>query len=433
MSPQGNDSPVSGSAIEEKTLDKESMIEFLAPDEKEVETLDLEKPKKETKPEEEKEEKGKVKEEKEEKEEKEVELSLEEELEQELAEPKEDELDLVAPPSRREILTKYPTLFKDFPYVEKAIYREQKYSELLPTINDAKEAVEKAQQLEQYETEFKSGSTESFLTKIRDTDKESYNKVVDNYLPTLFKIDQSAYYHTVGNVIKHTIISMIREATAKGDEDLSAGAAVLNKFIFGSDQFTYPTRLSKEETVSDDAKKQEDELTKKRKEFTEKQFTIARDSLGTKVDNTIKATVDKFIDPNDVMPEFVKKHASREVIEGLEEAIKKDIKFKNIFDKLWKRAFDTDFNAESMDRIQKAYLSKAKTLLPHLISKARAEALKGIRKSNGDGNDEKDRRGHLPVGKTRSSTASTSGNARGNTKPVIPKGMSTLEYLNSED
>jgi hypothetical protein len=420
-------------AIEDKTLSKEDLIEFLDEEDDKPETLELDKPKKEEKAKETKDgkdEDDKTKEDKTEKEEKV--LSLEEELEKELEEPDEEtELDLVAPPSRREILTKYPTLFKDFPHVEKAIYREQKYSELLPTIKDAQQAVERSQQLEQYENELKSGSTESLLSSIRDKDKEAYAKVVDNYLPTLFKVDQSAYYHTVGNVIKHTIISMIKEAKSGEDDDLSAAAAVLNKFMFGSDQFTYPTKLSKEEAIDDTSKKKLDEVSQKEQEFNKRQFEIARDSLGTKVDNIIKATIDRVIDPNDSMPEVVKKYASREVLEGLEEAINKDVRFKNIFDKLWKRAFDSNFNAESMDKIQKAYLSKAKTLLPHLISKARVEALKGLKKTNG--NDDKDKRGHLPVGKVRSSTTRDSGNAKGDSKQFIPKGMSTLDFLNQDD
>lgn len=419
-------SPAAGAAIEDKVLDKESVIEFLAPDEGSPETLDLEKPKKE-KPEEkeDKEEKG-------DKEEKE--LSLEEELEKELEEPDEEtDLDLVAPPSRREILTKYPTLFKDFPHVEKAIYREQKYAEYFPTIPDAKAAVEKVQQLDKYESEFKNGSTESLLSKFRDTDKEAYHKIVDNYLPSLYKTDQSAYYHTVGNVIKHTIISMLRDAKeGEQGDDLKAAAAVLNKFIFGSEQFTYPTRLSKDEPVDDNSKKKSDEISQREKEFNQRQFESARDTLGTKVDNIIKNTIDKVIDPSDSMSTIEKEYSTDKVIKGLEDAIRKDLRFKAVFDKLWERAFSSNFNAESMDRIQKAYLSKAKTLLPHLISKARADAIKGRNKNNG--NDEKDRKGHLPVGKTRSSTTRPGGNAnQSNSKPAIPRGMSSYEYLNSDD
>lgn len=419
-------------AIEDKALDKESLIEFLGEDDgkEQSETIELEKPRKESK-------KGGEEEKKttEETDGEEKELSLEEELESELEEPKTDEeLDFVAPPSRKEILTKYPTLFKEFPHIEKAIYREQKYAELLPTIKDAEAAVEKSSLLDQYEKDITNGSTESMLSAVRDNDKEAFAKVVDNYLPTLFKVDQASYYHTIGNVIKHTILSMVKKSQADSDEDLGNAAGILNKFIFGTDTYSHPTKLSSESTSdNDETKKKVDEISQREQAFLERQFTTARDTLGTKVDNMVKNTVDKVIDPNDTMTEYVKSKATRDVLDSLEEAIKSDTRFRVVFDKLWERAFETNFNSESMDRIQKAYLSKARTLLPQLIQKSRREALRGLGRRN-DTDDTKDRKGHLPVGKTRSSTTLTGGNAKGDkTKITVPKGMSTLDYLNSDD
>lgn len=421
-------------AIEDKALDKESAIEFLGQEDEPTETLDLEDKKT---PKADKEDKKETKEaaddKKETSEEEDKELSLEEELESELNEDLDEdeaEVDAVAPPSRREILAKYPDLFKNFPQVEKAIYREQKYAELLPTIADAKTAVEKATQLDKYESEMRSGGSVSLLEAVRDNDREAFAKVVDEYLPTLYKVDQSAYYHIVGNTIKHTILSMVRDANEKQDEDLKAAAAILNKFVFGSETFTHPTKLSKTESVSDDEKRKETEISERERSFNERQFTNARDTLGTKVDNIIKATVDKVIDPTESMTGFVKKHATNEVLQGLEEAIKKDTRFRAVFDKLWIRAHANDYDAESMDRIKSAYLSKAKTLLPFLIKKARTEALRSNKKTD---TTDKDKRGHLPVGKTRTSTSLASGNAKGSDKKEsVPKGMSTLDYLNSD-
>src|SRR6188508_1980225 len=66
------------------------------------------------------------------------------EIEEELAGPKEEDLELTTPVRRKEILAKYPKLFKDFPYLEKAYYREQQFTEINPTIEDARVASEKA-------------------------------------------------------------------------------------------------------------------------------------------------------------------------------------------------------------------------------------------------------------------------------------------------
>src|SRR6187399_1594582 len=73
------------------------------------------------------------------------------EIEEELDGPKEEDLELMTPVRRREILAKYPKLFKDFPYLEKAYYREQQFTEVYPTIQDARAAHEKSQILDRVE------------------------------------------------------------------------------------------------------------------------------------------------------------------------------------------------------------------------------------------------------------------------------------------
>lgn len=434
MSPQPSDTPTITPPIEDKALDKESVIELLGEDDKEQETIELDDAAKKSASDKQKEDKKSGKEDSsKDSEEGEKESTLEEELEEELQEPDDDKLELVEAPSRKEILSAYPDLFKKFPQLEKSIYRERAYSEILPTIEDAKLAAEKASLLDKYDTEIMNGSTESLLSTVKDSDKESFAKVVDNYLPTLFKVDQHAYYHTIGNVIKHTIISMVRDGKEQDSEELGSAAAILNRYIFGTTQFTHPQKLSQTEVQDTESKQKEEEISRKEREFLERQYNTARDDLGGRVDNILKASVDKFIDPNESMSDYVKKNATREVLEGLEDLISRDTRFKTIYDRLWERAFENDFDRESMDRIKSAYLSKAKTLLPVLIKKSRNEALKGVNRKATDESNQRDKRGPLPVGKTRSSTTPSSGKSNNSGGKSIPRGMSTLEYLNSDD
>ena len=427
--------PVSDTTpIEDKALSREDVIDFLSEDSTEQEVIELEKDTKKTKEDKIKEDKKETKEEvKEGDEEEKVETkSLEDEIEEELEEPDEEKLELIAPVGRKEILAKYPEIFKDFPYLEKAYYRERAYTEILPTIEDAKVAVEKAERLDTYEAEIMGGSTETLLQAVLNTDRESFSKVVDNYLPTLYKVDESAYYHTIGNVIKHTIMTMVRDGKEHGTDELIQAADVVNQYIFGTKQFTPPQRLAKDE-VKDDAK--ESEVDEREVQFTQRQFEVAKNDITTRTDNILKSTIDKNIDPNESMTDYVKKSATREVFDTLERVISEDTRFRTVLDKLWERAFNDDFSTESMDRIKSAYLSKAKTLLPSIIKKSRNEALRGLGKRVRDDSDTdtKDKKGPLPVGKTRSSSTSPqSGKADKDKAKAIPRGMSTLEYLSQD-
>ena len=410
-------------------MSKDDMIDFMSDDEPEKEQIPLEeitpksKPPKDTgkKVDDEEEEDTETKEDETE------EVDELKEIEDELQEPTEEQLELVTPVRRREILKKYPNLFKDFPYLEKAYYREQQYTELLPTIVDAREAVEKSQTLDRFEQDVISGNTETILRAVKETDPNSFNKIVDNYLPTLKKVDENAYFHVISNVSKHTIVAMAQEAQRTKNQQLQAAAHILNQFVFGTSEFQPPTNLAKPEKPED--KSRENKISEREQKFIQQRFETSRDELNTRVNNSLRNTIEAHIDPKESMSDYVRKNASRDALDTLEDIINKDSRFKNLVDKLWEKAFQEDFSKPSIDRIRSAYVSKAKTLLPSVIKKARNEALRGMGKRVREDEETTSKKGPIAAGRPRSQTPTT---GRTTNAKEIPKGMSTLEFLNSD-
>jgi len=342
-----------------------------------------------------------------------------ESLVEDLEEPDEEKLELTTPVRRREILKKYPNLFKDFPYLEKAYYREQQFTEILPTIDDAKQAVEKAETLDKFETDLMSGNTETILKTVRDTDPNSFYKIVDDYLPALARVDEKAYQHVLSNVSKHTIIAMVQEGRRSQNEALLSAAQLLNQFVFGTSEFTQPDKLSKDAPKNDDASTK---LERDRQEFTRQKFESTRGDLNTKLNNSLKSTIEANIDPRSSMSSYVKNNAIRDANEQLNTLITGDKRFGIIIDRLWKNAFEHDFNKESVDRIRSAYLSKAKTLLPSVIKKARIEALKGMGKRVKENENDDSDKNPIKKEKSRSNNSDKS-------DKMASKGKSTLEFL----
>ena len=104
-----------------------------------------------------------------------------------------------------------------------------------------------------------------------------------------------------------------------------------------------------------------------------------KDDLQTRADNVLRSTIDGHIDPNGTMTDYVKNHATQEAFDTLEDLISKDTRFRGLLDKLWEKSISEGISTkESTDQIKSAYLSKAKTLLPSVIKKARNDALKGL-------------------------------------------------------
>lgn len=290
-------------------------------------------------------------------------------------ETQEDDLD--APPKKRELLTKYPDIFKTFPWFEKMIYRDRQYTELFGSFDDAKEVAEQAQILQNFEKDLVSGNTETILKQVKENDPKAFDKIVDNYMVTLSKVDKEAYVEVCGNIGKHIIRDLVNEATnVKGmnkeqAELLHQTALVLNQYLFGSSTYTPPK--ARVETKPND---EEEKLNREKSDFTRQKYETSRDELQTRVDNTLRATITDYIDRNNEMSAYVKKNAINDAMKLLHTTIGNDAAFRKNLDKLWESAFSERFNQNSLGRIKSAYLGRAKALLKPIISKARAEALK---------------------------------------------------------
>jgi hypothetical protein len=414
-------------------MGKEEMIEFLKDDE-EIEKIPLKeddkkdekdkiKDKEKTKEDEIKAEDEKDKDE--EKDEGEEELK---EIEEELEEPPEEKLELMAPARRRDILKKYPTLFKDFPYLENAYYREQQFTEIFPTPADAKDALEAKDTLNKFETDLDSGNIENVLKAVKSASPKSFNKVVDNYLVTLGKIDPGAHQHVIGNIIKHTVMAMVAEGKRKGNDELNEAAEKIYEFVFGTSDFKPPSNLNREE--SDKEESENNKLKEERQAFTKQKFEAANNDLDTRINNSIKKTIEANIDPKTSMSDYVRRNASRDAMDTLTDLIEKDTRFKTLIDRLWEKAFESNFSQNSLDNIKSAYFSKARTLLPSVIKKARNEALRGmgkrVREDESDSTPEKEsKEDKEPSRSHRTSDKNTE-------KGKVPKGMSTLEFLSQD-
>lgn len=285
----------------------------------------------------------------------------------------EDELNIDAPPRKREILKEFPEIFKKFPFLEKMMYRDKEYTELFGSFDDAKEIAEKSDIFNNFETQLLAGNTEDILKNVKEADERAFNLIVDDYLPTLAKVDKEAYFHVVGNLNRRLIMEMVQEANDTNNDDLKQAALLVNQFVFGTAKFTAPTNRvdkSKDDKV--------DEVEQERLSYTKERFETARDDLQSQVDNTLRATIFEYIDPKGNMSSYVKKNAVADAMRILTSAIANDPSIVKNLDRLWRASFEGKFSKDSLSKIKSFYLSKAKGNLRNAIIKARTEALKEL-------------------------------------------------------
>jgi len=321
-----------------------------------------------------------------EKEEDELELKEpDEEDEEKLDLTKEDDFEIQTPPRKKEILKKYPELFKDYPFLEKMMYRDRQWNEIFGSFDDAKELADKAEVFSNFENQLLAGNTTDILNEVKEADKAAFDKIVDDYLPALHKVDKEAYYQVVGNLNRRLILEMVQEANDTNNDDLKQAALLVNQFVFGTSKFTAPQNRTQNNNG------QQNEVQQERINFVKERFETARDDLQTKVDNTLRATISDYIDPKGVMSSYVKKNAVTDAMKILTSSIARDPSVIKNLDTLWRTAFNTKFSKDSLSKIQSFYLSKAKGNLKNAILKARSEALKDLAPRHRETDDDTDR------------------------------------------
>jgi hypothetical protein len=333
----------------------------------------------------------------------------------------DDDIDVAAPPRKREILAKYPDIFKTFPFLEKMLYRDKRYSELFGSFDDAEEAAEQVQSFKEFEGQLLAGDTATILGEIKESDPKAFDKIVDNYLPTLYKVDKDAYFHVINGYTKRIIVEMATEGKKLQNDDLIAAAALINQFFFQSTEFTpHKPRTTQEK---DSAK---EEVEKERLDFVKERFETARDDMQTRVDNKLRATINEYIDPRGNMSSYVKKNAIADAMSNLQELMGDDASMVKSMDNLWRSSFESKFSKDSLTRIESFYLGRAKRLLKSAIIKARTEALKDAtpsRKSREDDEEEAPRkRGIIPAGRPSRPKAETG----------MKKGESVAEFFSRD-
>jgi len=340
-------------------------------------------------------------------------------------EEKEEEVDedpTLIHASPKQILKKYPKLFEEFPSLKKAYYREQQYSEVFPSVVEAREASEKAQILDDFEGSLLKGNTKDILKTVKEKNPNAFNKIVDSYLDTLREVDSNAHLHLISNITKDIITHIAKAGKTANDDDLLATAARIHEFFFGKTEWVPPQKLAKEE------KEEDNEIERERQELLQERLDIATNEVTDKIENTLKSTIRAYIDPKELMTSYVRGKAEEDVLKNLYTEIRKDTRFSRAYDDLWKEAAKTKFSKPSLDKIKAAFNAKAKTLLRPLIQASREAALKDARQNNRDESDSNKRKGHVAIGKP----ASQSSNRQTTSKKEIPKGMSTLDFFNMD-
>lgn len=258
----------------------------------------------------------------------------------------------------------HPKLLKEMPELRSTIFREQKYTELLPTIKDAEQAVEAMDILSGLQQEIVSGSSEKFIKSVNELGDGVLEGFLGNFTNALYEISKDTYLNFMYPEFK----KVLRAAARNSDERISAAAHNLHHFIFGDADFNAEVGLS---TKKKDPR--EDKVAVREQEFENKQLNSARQDVGQSCEKRLKFNIMKPLQDAGIS-KLQAKFLEDEIFRRVDSATAKDVRHMGNIRHLWDRARKEGYTSEGKDRIINAYLSRAKLLVPKYRQQVLSEA-----------------------------------------------------------
>lgn len=315
--------------------------------------------------------------------EEEKEPEKEEETEEEETEEKEEEEeDKEEDKEQTEVLTrvelkdvtkKFPTLFKEFPELREAFFREQKFTELFATIEEANKVIEDADAYNELASAVMSGNTERLLSEIKENDSKAVKKFATNFLPTLHKMDGDLFLDVVSPVIDSYIKSVYNKGKQANTEEerkqLVNAAMIVRRAIFGGEYKDI-------EGVSDSIIKKSDKSEEDKKDDEDKNRNLQAKytALVQEVSNSCYGLLDKEIEKG--FPDLkgrAKSMAVKAVKDLVGEEMEKDKAHLERMNRLWQREQRNGFSGTLKSSFTTTFLSKAKTLIPKYRTEVRKD------------------------------------------------------------
>lgn len=280
----------------------------------------------------------------------------------------EEEQALLGQTPYQAIKTKYPKLFKEFPELRQTFFREQQYSELFPTVDDARDAAERVGVLAPIEQGLLAGRAAELVESLARTDERVLQSVAKDFLPKLYAQNKEAFYSAVDPVLKN----FIRSALAKGEKESNANLINAAKWMSNFAYGTFEPPTAEEPPARPDPERER--LEREKQEFFNARYQQARTEVLEGSVGQLIREVQKTIDPEKKATDYMRDVLTQRVMEELDTVLQSDRRHMNQMNSLWRRGMAAGMTPDWKARIKNAYLARAKTVLPQIRAKVRRDS-----------------------------------------------------------
>jgi hypothetical protein len=313
----------------------------------------------------------------------------------------------------RALKESYPKIFKEFPELKDVIFQNREYNKIYGSVEDAIEAREKAQILDEISATTLKGDPTELIAALEKTERGSTEQFATNLLTEIRRNNSDAYYRVTDPVIASALKAAESHASKSGDKNLLLATKYLSNFVFGAQEIPAFNGNQRKEKDPERIKFERERAAEQEARNSEHQKTIY-DYTEKKLDLMIR----EGLDPDNVYNEFVKEALADKVMSRIGATLKADKAFQGQMSALWKKAHKEGFTRESKQRIAHTYLAKARRIMPAIRSKIRGEA-----KTDSNGNN----------GSAQKKIITSGGNSGNTGKKQIPNDPRKINWKTTTD
>lgn len=286
----------------------------------------------------------------------------EDDLEEELLSEEERQIDDFVrkeTPEYQDIKKKYPQFFKEFPGMRHTLFRMKAMDRIFTTVDEARAVAEKHDDLLNLEAAVVQGEPDKILRGLKGIKPEAVEKFADEFLPALFKEHRETHDRITTNVLATALRVAQSQARSSGNKNLFNSVGHLSQFLFGKE--VPPEVARSKQSPELEAEKQR--LDNERQQMYEsKARDFQTDVTGTG-ERLLRKELARGLDPDDVLPDFVKESIVEAAINKIGAAMDKDNAHIETMNQLWARAQRAGFSKEAKAKLVAAWYGRAKALV----------------------------------------------------------------------
>lgn len=283
-------------------------------------------------------------------------------------------------PTLTDIKKEYPEFFKKFPALRDMMYREQEYTTLFPTVEDAKEAQAENESFINLRNDIFQGDGKSFVSALKDSD--GLEKFSNNFLDNLAQSDKEVHWKVISPVLQNAARAAYRAGIKSGNENLAYSAQWFADYLFGAggigkqvDPEIVQVLEGKRSVVPETKKEEKPPVNKELNDWKIERAQNFSNDVNVEVQKSIETEIDKGLTDRGLSKIEIKA-LRQEILDEVVKNIAADKRHMGYIDSMWKNAIKNGFKPTDKSSLISASLARASSLIPSVRRRLLTEALK---------------------------------------------------------